>query len=95
MGPGEIIPLVGMATGVIVMGLLSWGLVNIFRGPVGQAIARRIHGHGGDPELAAEVFDLKNQVDALQGRLAEAEERLDFSERLLAQRAESTKEPAA
>ncbi|MBM4188594.1 MAG: hypothetical protein FJ206_14920 [Gemmatimonadetes bacterium] len=79
-----------MITGILVMGALSWGLVNIFRGPVGQALAKRIHGGHGDPnpELATELFDLKTQVEGLQQRLAETEERLDFSERLLANRPE-------
>lgn len=91
MIPGEIIPLAGMLTGVSVIGALSWGLVNIFKGPVGQAMARRIQGghHSGDSELAGELFELKGQVESLQQRLAETEERLDFSERLLANRTES------
>lgn len=55
-------------------------------------MARRLHGgSAGDPELAGEVFELKNQFEGLQQRLAEAEERLDFSERLLASRTEAEK----
>lgn len=48
-------------------------------GPLGQAIAHRIRGSGGsrDAEILAEI-------DGLKDRLAEVEERLDFSERLLA-----------
>jgi hypothetical protein len=49
---------------------------------IGQAIVERIrHGTAGghDPELIAEVEDLR-------GRLAEMEERLDFAERQLATR---------
>jgi hypothetical protein len=65
---------------VIIAVALALGLVKIFRGPIGAAIAERIRGGApaGDPALAAEV-------DHLRGRLAEVEERLDFAERLLAQ----------
>ena len=64
------------------------GLVKIFRGPLGDALAERIRGGapGGDPALAAEM-------DQLRGRLAEVEERLDFAERLLAQAREADQLP--
>jgi hypothetical protein len=95
LGPGDVIPLFGMLTGLLVTGALAWGLVNIFRGPVGQAMARRIHGgSASDPELAGELFDLKSQIEQLQHRLSEAEERIDFSERLLAQKSEDRERPA-
>lgn len=58
--------------------------------PLMRAIARRIEGAGrGDPNLLAEVEGLRARVaelDALQHRLSELEERVDFAERLLAQR---------
>ncbi len=56
--------------------------------PVGKALAERIRGQGAraaqDPELLAEV-------DALRSDVAELHERMDFAERLLAQRAEPGK----
>ena len=56
--------------------------------PVGNALAERIRGHGPqpapDPELLAEV-------DALRADVAELHERMDFAERLLAQRPEPGK----
>ncbi len=49
--------------------------------PVGKALADRIRGHGAvlqqDPELYAEVEQLRQEVSELQ-------ERVDFTERLLA-----------
>jgi hypothetical protein len=66
---------------VIVAVALAIGMVKIFRGPIGAALAERIRGGAApaaDSALAAEV-------DHLRGRLAEVEERLDFAERLLAQ----------
>jgi hypothetical protein len=56
--------------------------------PVGKALAERIRSHGphraADPELLAEV-------DALRADVAELHERMDFAERLLAQRQEPGK----
>ncbi|MHB1328777.1 MAG: hypothetical protein ACYC2K_11305 [Gemmatimonadales bacterium] len=87
--PDIVIPVFGMITGILTTGALAWGMVRVFQGPVGQAMARRIQGRGGagaDPEVLNELDDLRHQLDQVQGRLTEAEERLDFSERLLSQR---------
>lgn len=90
MGPDLLIPLAGMFTGVLVMASLAFAGVKIFTGPVGQAIARRINGQAGiDSDTAHEVAELRHQLEQVQQRLADAEERIDFSERLLAQRSES------
>jgi hypothetical protein len=53
----------------------------VLRGPVGKALAERIRGEGAalpepHPELLAEL-------DEMRTRMAELEERVDFSERLL------------
>jgi hypothetical protein len=53
------------------------------RGPLGQALARRIHG-GTSSELPLET--VMGELDELRGRILELEERVDFSERLLAQK---------
>jgi len=56
--------------------------------PVGRALAERIRSRGDkpgpDPELLAEV-------DALRQEVSELHERVDFAERLLAQRQEQGK----
>jgi hypothetical protein len=55
--------------------------------PVGRALAERIRGQARtsqDPELLADV-------DALRQEVAELHERVDFAERLLAQRQEQGK----
>ncbi len=59
-------------------------LVGISFSPVGKAVAARIRGDsapsaGPDPEVLAEI-------DGLRHELSEMQERLDFTERLLAQR---------
>jgi len=73
---------------VIIAVVLMAGLVKIFRGPLGDALASRIRGGvpDVDPALAAEM-------DHLRGRLADVEERLDFAERLLAQAREADQLP--
>jgi hypothetical protein len=61
--------------------------------PIVRAYARRIEGKGGtDPGLRADVEQLHQrlgEVEVLQARVAELEDRLDFAERLLAQPRES------
>ena len=88
MTPDAIVPIFGMMTGLAVTLGLGWAMVKVFHGPVGQALARRIAGRGAtaDPDLLAEVEALRQQLEQIQQRLLDAEERLDFSERLLAQR---------
>jgi len=77
------------AQNVVVAVALTIGLMKIFRGPVGAALAERIRGTARpaeDPVLAADL-------EQLRGRLAEVEERLDFAERLLAQAREADQLP--
>lgn len=85
MGPEALVPIFGMVTGIITTGLFFWGIVQVARSPVGQAFARRLQGRYGaaDPELLAEMNQLRDQVDALQQQLIETQERVDFTERLL------------
>ena len=61
--------------------------VKLFRGPVGQAIADRLRGSAA-PDTA--VLD---ELEALKGRLAEVEERLDFAERMLARAEQAERLP--
>jgi len=80
----ELIPIIGMITGVIPTIAFFWGAAKIAQSPVGAAIARRIQGHyGGDPDLRAELEVLRDQVGQLQHQLDEVHERMDFAERLL------------
>ncbi|HEU5169469.1 MAG TPA: hypothetical protein VFU46_02965 [Gemmatimonadales bacterium] len=84
---GELIPIFGMITGSVMVLAIVFGVVQLTKGPVGQALARRIQGRAADsdPELRGEVAELRDQVDMLRQSLDEAQERLDFAERLLAQ----------
>lgn len=96
MGPDVIISIAGMLTGIVVTGVIGWGMVRAFQGPVGQALARRIAGGAAtDPQWVTEVLELRHQLSEVQQRLSEAEERLDFGERLLAAHSESSATPKA
>ena len=63
---------------------VSLAAVAIFRGPLGKALGDRLSGRqlGGDSLAEAEA--LHADMDELRFRLSEVEERLDFTERLLA-----------
>ena len=77
--------LVGM---VLFMVLFAIVAIKVF-GPLARAWARKLEGKVGDPELRAEVEHLREQVaemDGLQGRVQELEERVEFAERLLSQK---------
>ena len=62
---------------------LTIGMVLLGRGEIGRAIAHRIRGGAGAWE--PEVTRLREEVEALRRELGETQERLDFTERLLAQ----------
>ena len=57
----------------------------ILRGPFGQALAKRMGGGSIDRDTQQETEVLHADVDGLRARLSEVEERLDFTERMLAQ----------
>lgn len=59
--------------------------------PVGRAIADRIRG-GAPPETDPAVFE---ELERVRGELSELHERVDFTERLLAQRREEGQLPGA
>jgi hypothetical protein len=66
--------------------------------PLVKAIARRIEGKqlSADPAILAELEDLRSRMGDLeqqQARVHELEERIDFTERLLAQQREQARLP--
>lgn len=91
--PNWIIPQVVEAIAIVfVVAAITIAAVKIF-GPLIAAWARRLEGRGGDSTLRGEVEQLRQEVaevDSLRARVGELEERVDFTERLLAnQRPES------
>jgi hypothetical protein len=71
----------------IVLGALAAAVIILW--PLMRAFARRVEGKGSvDAALRAEMEQLQarlSEVEILHHRVAELEERLDFTERLLAQ----------
>ncbi len=84
---GSLIPIFGMITGMVMTLGIIYGLVQLTKGPVGQALARRIQGRGGEAngEVRMELAELRDQLDLLRSSVEETQERLDFTERLLSQ----------
>ena len=78
---------------LVIMVMAFMAAVTVVFWPIARAIARRLEGkHTSEPALRQEVDELHHRLadmDALQTRVGELEERLDFAERLLA-RGDST-----
>ena len=74
---------------IVMIVVFSLMAATIILWPIMRALARRLEGKGvSDPALRAEVEQLHQrlgEVDTLQLRVNELEERIDFTERLLAQ----------
>ncbi len=72
--------------GFLALGGVSW---LIFRGPVGRALAGMLEGGAEhDPMFGARLADVEDRLQEISletQRLMEIEDRLDFTERLLAQ----------
>ena len=67
---------------------ISVGVIFLLK-PLVQALARRLEGRGAGTGLPGEVDALRQQVvelEPLRDRVHELEERMEFTERLLAQR---------
>jgi hypothetical protein len=84
MGPGE--AMLGMTF------FISFAAVLILRGPLGKAMADRLAGRTGAEESVArrQVERLEGELEDVRHRLSEAEDRLDFAERLLAKHREQS-----
>jgi len=83
-------------TALIALGFFAACAVVLY--PLMRAIGRRLEGKSAsqDPALREEIdrlTDRLGEVDALQHRVMELEERLDFAERMLAQRREAARLP--
>ena len=76
MDPGQaIVAIAGMLTGIITTGVIAWAIV--------QGLRARYKGATLSPQVEEELAALRDQVDGLQQALAETQERVDFTERLL------------
>jgi len=59
--------------------------------PIGRAIAQRIRGDASSPAVAPQDPAVYEELERLRQEVAELAERVDFAERLLAQRKEPEK----
>ncbi len=79
MNPGSLgvlIPIIGLMIGFFVV---------FSKSDLGRALAQRISGGAGvSRELEGEIRELRGEVEALRAELGETQERLDFTERMLA-----------
>jgi flagellar biosynthesis/type III secretory pathway M-ring protein FliF/YscJ len=66
---------------LIASAIFTFAAAKLFKGPIGHALARRIAGAQPEPDRDAEVAELR-------ARVAELEERVDFTERVLLQQQE-------
>ena len=77
---------------VLLMVIAALTATVIILWPIMRAFGRRLEGKGAaDPALRADVEQVHArlaEMDALQARISELEERVDFTERLLAQNRE-------
>ena len=90
---------IGGASGsapVVLMVLLGVGAFGaIALGPIGRAVGRRILEGGQDRDAEAllhELDDMRMQSEDLRSALADVQERLDFTERMLAGAPDKTRE---
>jgi hypothetical protein len=77
----------GFAIPVGIFGAIA--LAVVLRGPVGQALARRLAGD----DAGAPGEEVLQHLDDMRARLGELEERLDFAERVLAQTDQAARLP--
>ncbi|HEY7684245.1 MAG TPA: hypothetical protein VH879_16490 [Gemmatimonadales bacterium] len=77
-----------------VVAILVFGSLLVLRSPLGQALAERLRGTA-RPGVDDVHFlsDTRLEVESLQRRVTELEERLDFAERLLARGRTQNEEP--
>ena len=76
---------------VAIIAVFCTAIVGMLLRPIANAWARRLSSGPANAELAAEVDELRQRVldlEAERGHTLELEERLDFAERMLAQRSQ-------
>jgi len=78
-----------LSTIVAITGILGF----VALGPVGRALARRIEGRSASPDEFRELQLRLEQLERNQHQVAELDERIDFAERLLAERSEAGRLP--
>lgn len=85
----------GLSREIVTIVVFALVAATIILWPIMRALGRRLEAKGTDAALRSEVERLQHrleEMDGLQVRVAELEERLDFAERMLVRGQESTPE---
>jgi TolA-binding protein len=89
--PNQLIPLIGVIGVMVVTGVVLYAF---FKSDLARAIAERIRAGVRRRKAAIDdvqgehIEELEQRITDMQGQIAEMAERLDFAERLLAQKRE-------
>ena len=91
--PNQLIPLIATIGGMVVTGVVLFAFI---KSDFMKAIAERIRartqqrfgGHGDEDADDGRVAELEQRLGDVQGQLSDMAERLDFAERMLAQKRE-------
>ncbi len=85
------------SSAIVMIVLASLAVLTLVLWPLARALARRLEGRGApDPAMQHELDELRSRVHELEAgqvRMTELEDRLDFAERILAQRQEPVRLP--
>ena len=84
------------STDIAIIAIFSLAVVGMLLRPVVVALSRRLSGGSGNDHLAGDMDELRQRVaelEAERGHVAELSERVDFAERLLAQRNDAVQLP--
>jgi hypothetical protein len=76
------------AASIPIWAMVIGGAVYVLRGPLGDAILRSIANEDGDPEQGVQSQEILHELDDLRAQVGELQERVDFTERLLARERE-------
>ena len=82
---------------IAIMAVFCMAIAGMLLRPLVMALSRRISGAAVSDQLGHEVDELRARVaelEAERGQMAELEERLDFAERMLAQRHDAAALPS-
>ena len=77
------------AASIPIWAMVVGGAVFLFRGPFGEAVLRSLSQGDPDPEAMGTDPAVLHELDDLRAQVGELQERMDFTERLLAREREA------
>ena len=84
-----------MGVWIPILSIFFGGMVVLSKTSIGAALARRIGGDVPDHDVEERLLEMRQELDAVRQELAETQERLDFTERALAQVRDQQRLPRA